>query len=189
MGPAAQNAVFNLGGADVQGGQLVFDYNGAASPAATIEGLLTDSCHDGLWDVGQFRSSTAALAGLTLGWFDDGSSKVTVMPTYAGDFNLDVRSTALDLDIWKSNAGAGTTWQRATPTTTAPSTEWTWIWKATVGLPPVGGGRSLAGLLPSESPSLEPWRCWPPGWLACSLAPGGNKGNGYSRAIAEAWPL
>ena len=38
LAAAAQNAVFNLGGADVQSGKLVFDYNGDASPAATIEG-------------------------------------------------------------------------------------------------------------------------------------------------------
>ena len=34
--PAAQNAVFTLGGADIQLGKMVFDYNGTTSPAATI---------------------------------------------------------------------------------------------------------------------------------------------------------
>ena len=107
LAAAAQNAVFNLGGADVQGGKLVFDYNGAASPAATIQSLLTASCDGGLWDIGQFRDSTAASSGLTLGWFDDGSSKVTVMATYAGDFNLDGVVNDLDLDIWTANFGTG----------------------------------------------------------------------------------
>ena len=32
LGAAAQSAVFNLGGADVRGGKLVFDYNGASQP-------------------------------------------------------------------------------------------------------------------------------------------------------------
>ena len=90
---------------------MVFDYNGGTSPAATIQGLLTASCHGGLWDIGQFRSSTAGATGLTLGWLDDGSSKVTVMATYAGDFNLDGVVNNLDLDIWKANFGIGTTWQ------------------------------------------------------------------------------
>ena len=58
MGPAAQNAVFNLGGADIQAGKLVFDYNGSTSPATTIRSLLTASYHGGLWDIGQFRDST-----------------------------------------------------------------------------------------------------------------------------------
>ena len=56
---------------DVQGGRLVFDYNGAASPAATIEGLLNASYDGGQWDVGLFKNSTAGTSGLTLGWLDD----------------------------------------------------------------------------------------------------------------------
>ena len=110
LAPAAQNAVFNLGGADVQGGRLVFDYNGAASPAATIKSLLTNSYDGGLWDTGKFRSSTAGVTGLTLGWFDDGSSKVTVMATYAGDFNLDGVVDSQDMDGWTANFGMGTAW-------------------------------------------------------------------------------
>ena len=34
LGPAAQSAVFSLGGADVQAGRLAFDYNGTVSPAS-----------------------------------------------------------------------------------------------------------------------------------------------------------
>ena len=110
LAAAAQNAVFNLGGADVQGGRLVFDYNGAASPLATIKSLLSGSCDGGRWDIGQFRDSTAASTGLTLGWFDDGSSRVTVMSTYAGDFNLDGVVNDLDLGIWSANFGSGAAW-------------------------------------------------------------------------------
>ena len=112
LGPSAQNCVFNLGGADIQSGKMVFDYAGSASPATTIEGLLNASYDGGLWDVGQFRDSTAAATGLTLGCLDDGSGHVTVMATYPGDFNLDGVVDSLDRDIWFANAGTGTTWQQ-----------------------------------------------------------------------------
>ena len=106
LATAAQNTVFSLGGADVQGGKMIFDYNGVISPAATIQSLLTASCHGGLWNIGRFRSSTAASTGLTLGWFDNPAAhSVTVMATYAGDFNLDGVVNNLDLDIWTANFG------------------------------------------------------------------------------------
>ena len=105
LAAAAQNAVLNLGGADIRGGGIVFDYNGASSPATTIKNLLTASCNGGLWNTGKLKNSTAATSGLTLGWFDDGSSDVVVMATYAGDFNLDGAVSLADLDVWKSNLG------------------------------------------------------------------------------------
>jgi autotransporter-associated beta strand protein len=111
LAAAAQNVVFNLGGADVQGGKLVFDYNGASSPAATILNLLKADYDGGLWDVGQLKNTTAATTGLTLGWLDNGSSTVTVMATYAGDLNLDGIVNDQDLNTWMSYAGTGTTWQ------------------------------------------------------------------------------
>ena len=147
LGPAAQNAVFSLGGADIQAGRLDFDYNGALSPAATIQSLLSSSRHGGLWDIGQFRSSTAAGAGLTLGWFDDGSSKVTVMATYAGDFNLDGVVTNLDLDTWKANFGSGTAWQMGDANYDGAVNGLDLdMWKANVGLPPIVGGSSVVGV-------------------------------------------
>jgi autotransporter-associated beta strand protein len=112
MGSSAQNCVFNLGGADVWGGKIVFDYAGTTSPAATIQSRLTASCDGGLWNVGQFKSLTAGSTGLTLGWLDNGSSTVTVMPTYAADFTLDGSVNLLDLSIWATNTGfTGTNWQ------------------------------------------------------------------------------
>jgi hypothetical protein len=111
--PAAHSAVFNLGGADIQAGSLVFDYAGASDPAATIASLLTASCNGGLWDIGQFRDSTASATGLTLGWSDDASSNhVKVTATYAGDFNLDGVVDNADQAIWFANAFTGTTWQQ-----------------------------------------------------------------------------
>ena len=105
--------MFNLGGADIQAGKIVFDYAGSADPAATIQSLLRASYDGGRWDVGQFRDSTATTTGLTLGCFDDTSlHRVTVMATYPGDFNLDGVVDGRDQAAWLANAFAGTTWQQ-----------------------------------------------------------------------------
>jgi autotransporter-associated beta strand protein len=113
LAATARNPVLNLGGADIQGGKIVFDYAGAADPVATIRGLLAASCDGGRWDVGQFKDSTATATGLTLGIFDDTSShQVKVMATYPGDFNLDGVVDNLDRSIWFANAFTGTTWQQ-----------------------------------------------------------------------------
>ena len=148
LGPAAQNAVFNLGGADVQSGRLVFDYNGAASPAATIEGLLNASYDGGQWDVGLFKNSTAGTSGLTLGWLDDPlAHTVTVMATYPGDFNLDGVVNDQDLDIWMSHAGMGTTWQTGDVNYDGVINGLDLdLLRANVGLPQLGG--SGAGVVP-----------------------------------------
>ncbi len=119
LGPAAYNDVF-LGGANIDAGKIVFNYVGGSSPAATIQSLLIDSYHGGLWDVGEFRSSTAIATGLTLGWLDDGSSAVTVMATYAGDFNLDGVVDSLDRSIWLRTPSPARHGNRVTSTMTAP---------------------------------------------------------------------
>jgi hypothetical protein len=111
LGSAEQNAVFTLGGADIQNGKIIFDYSGASSPIATILDLLADSYNAGHWNVGQFRNSTAQSTGLSLGCSDDGAGKATVMSTYPGDYNLDGVVNHLDLNVFMTNAGKGTTWQ------------------------------------------------------------------------------
>jgi autotransporter-associated beta strand protein/T5SS/PEP-CTERM-associated repeat protein len=113
LGPAAQNCVLNLGGADIQSGAMVFDYTSGADPIATIQSLLKASCDGGRWDVGQFRDSTASATGLTLGCVDNtATDQVKVMATYPGDFNLDGVVDNLDRAIWFANAFTGTTWQQ-----------------------------------------------------------------------------
>ena len=153
LGSAAQNSVFSLGGADIKAGKLVFDYNGIASPAATIQELLTNSYDGGLWNIGQFRDSTVGTTGLTLGCFDDGSSKVTVMATYPGDFNLDGVVDSQDLNIWKANVGTGTaTWQMGDANHDGVVNGLDLdLLRANVGLPQLSGG-SLGENLGGEVP-------------------------------------
>jgi hypothetical protein len=88
---------------------MLFDYAGSSSPAATVQSLLTASSHGELWDVGKSMDLTTATSGLTLGWSDNGSSAVTVMATYPGDFNLDGVVNAADLNIWFTVGFTGST--------------------------------------------------------------------------------
>ena len=109
----AQNCVLNVGGADIQSGSLVFDYAAGADPIATIQSLLKASYDGGHWDVGQFRDSTAAATGLTLGCVDNtATDQVKVMATYPGDFNLDGVVDSRDYAIWAGNVFTGSTWQQ-----------------------------------------------------------------------------
>jgi fibronectin-binding autotransporter adhesin len=129
-GAGAQNAVLNLGGTDLQGGTILFNYSAggtASDPVATITSLLTASAGGGTataWTTGKFKDSTAGTTGLTLGWIDNPTSSpltsgaatipaftTEVKATYPGDFNLDGVVNLQDLDIWKANfGGASGTW-------------------------------------------------------------------------------
>jgi autotransporter-associated beta strand protein len=113
LGPAAQNCIFNLGGADIQSGAIIFDYAGGADPIATIQSMLKASRDGGRWELEQFRDSTALATGLTLGCFDNtATGQVKVMATYPGDFNLDGVVDNQDRAIWFANAMTGATWQQ-----------------------------------------------------------------------------
>jgi autotransporter-associated beta strand protein len=146
LAPAAQNCVLNVGGADIQAGRIVFDYAGAADPAATIRSLLAASYHGGLWDVGQFTNSTAAATGLTLGCFDDTSAgQVKVMATYPGDFNLDGMVDNFDRNIWFANAFTGTNWQQGDANYDGEVNGLDRdLWFAHAGLPPIAGSSPSA---------------------------------------------
>jgi hypothetical protein len=88
------------GGADVQGGRLVFDYTGPGdNPALTVNGLLATSFNSpgGFTNTANRLISTTATGTLGLGMYDNGVSKVIVGYTVLGDANLDgaaMRSTS-----------------------------------------------------------------------------------------------
>ena len=103
-----------LGGADLQGGQLLFDYAGT-SPAATIESILAAG-YAAKFAPGSacIYSSTAAANGWVLGWADNGAGVVTVAPVLPGDANWDGRVDINDLTVVLTNfGGTGMTWQGA----------------------------------------------------------------------------
>lgn len=144
LGSAAHNAVLSLGGADIQSGKVVFDYSGV-SPASTILGLLTTSYHGGQWDTGQFKNTTALTTGLTLGWLDNSTTHaVTVMATYAGDFNLDGVVNDSDRNIMFSHLGRTGNWSAGDANYDGRIDLLDWnLWKSAIGLPALSG--ALAG--------------------------------------------
>jgi autotransporter-associated beta strand protein len=169
LGPSAQNCVFNLGGADIQSGKMMFDYAGLTSPAAMVRSLLTASYHGGLWDVGQLKNSTAGANGLTLGWSDNGSNAVTVMATYPGDFSLDGVVNGTDLDIWFANAGKGTTWRQGDANYDGVINGLDFdLWMAHVGLPPIVGAPPGGAAPLPEPTALSLLAVGLPGLLVCA---------------------
>ena len=122
LGLAAQSAVLSHGGADVQAGQLLFNYAGGGDPAATIHGLLASSYNaaGGAFSSGQIFSSTVGEAGLALGWTDDTASQtVIVKPAMFGDATLDGVVNFDDLVKVLTNYNQSGTWDGATSPTTA----------------------------------------------------------------------
>jgi autotransporter-associated beta strand protein len=153
LGPAAQYVALSLGGADIQSGKMIFDYVPDSDPAATIRSLLIASYDGGRWDIGQFRNSTVASTGLTLGWLDDPvTHSVTVMATYPGDFNLDGVVNAADMSIIRSNIGGPGNWAMGDVNYDGVINLVDWnAWKACLGLAPLESaseGGNSAGAIP-----------------------------------------
>jgi formylglycine-generating enzyme len=118
LASAAQSAVFNLGGVDIQAASLGGGTISAAKLVfsggvvnSIVDAAMKASYGGGDWSGGKFISSNAVALGLTLGWRNDGAGNIIVMPTYAGDFNLDGSVNLDDLEIWEDNAGIGSIWQ------------------------------------------------------------------------------
>ena len=147
LAPAAQNAVFNLGGADVKTGKLALRLRCRHQPGR----------HDR--ELADRQLPRRSLGHRPVPEFDRGgnridvglvrrrSSKVTVMATYAGDFNLDGIVNGTDLDTWKANLGAGSAWQTGDANYDGAVNGLDLdMWKAHVGLPPVSGSSGVAGV-------------------------------------------
>jgi autotransporter-associated beta strand protein len=118
LGAAAQNAIFKLGGADIRAGKIVFDYNGATSPAAAVLTALQDGYSHGFASGKLFTStgSSAAFPGpYALGWSDDGAaSGVRVQVAVYGDADLSGKVDFSDLGTVIANYGmtSGATWSQ-----------------------------------------------------------------------------
>ena len=146
---------------------MVFDYTSTEDdPAAMIESLLVAGSLTG-WTSGQIRNTTAGTTGLTLGWADDTTGhQVTVMATYAGDFNIDGEVNLADLDIWKANVGL------SSPTFAMGDSNYDGAvnlgdldaWKATVGFSVAGSFGSMSVGSPVPEPGtfalLLPVAAW-----------------------------
>jgi autotransporter-associated beta strand protein len=115
LGVNAQSPVLTAspGGADVQGGRLIFDYSGA-SIGPSINSMLATSYNSagGFTNTANRLISTTATGTLGLGMTDDGVSKVTVGYTVFGDANLDGKVNALDFNALATNFGksSGALW-------------------------------------------------------------------------------
>jgi autotransporter-associated beta strand protein len=97
----------------VNGGTLVFDYTNTTFPTATLRSRLATSYAGGVnsFTTGPFRS-TGADSRHGLGYFDDGSSKVTVKLTYYGDADLSGAVDTSDFMTLSQHFGStNATWQ------------------------------------------------------------------------------
>ena len=97
--------------ANVQAGNLVFDYNGGSTVAPTVLSTLTAG-YDlaDKFSAGQIRSTTDT-AAIGLGWKDDSVAKqVLVKRTYYGDASLDGQVDVADLGILASNWQTSQIW-------------------------------------------------------------------------------
>jgi autotransporter-associated beta strand protein len=110
----SQATVFTAGrgGADIQGGRVVFDYNTATDHVAQIKTMLHDGFNEPTkFATGAIRSSTATSA-IGLGYINDAAAKqMTVAYAYYGDSNLDGKVNALDFNAVATNFGqSGKEW-------------------------------------------------------------------------------
>ena len=102
LGTAAQSAVFS-NGANVEGGNLVFDYVTGSDPISTIVADIKS----------RLIYNSAATTTYGLGYVNDGAGQVTVMDALYGDANLDGTVNGADLNVVLSNYNqTGMTWSQ-----------------------------------------------------------------------------
>jgi hypothetical protein len=97
--------------ADIQDGNLVFDYNGGSSVGNTVKGILTAGyALPDKFSAGQIRSTTDTTA-IGLGWKDDSVAKqVLVKRTYYGDADLNGQVDVNDLGTLATNWQTSQIW-------------------------------------------------------------------------------
>ncbi len=107
----AKTPVLNNGGADVQGGRLVLDYNDTGV-TPDVKGILTAGYgQTPKFNSGQIRTSNPADTAKGLGWKDDAAAKqVTVGYTWYGDANLDGQVDVTDLGALATNWQTSSVW-------------------------------------------------------------------------------
>ena len=111
---ASWTPVLSGGGANVQSGQMVFNYASGTSPYSTINSILATSCGGDLSfsqaNGGKIYSSTALANGMALGCADLGvigsSNQVVVRYTFFGDADCDGVVTPTDLGLLLGNLGS-----------------------------------------------------------------------------------
>ena len=178
----------SYGGANVMGGELVFDYTGTSDPLALVLSDLENSYSNG-WASGQIYSTTAASNGWALGYVDNGTT-ITVMPALRGDANLDGRVDINDLTIVLTNYGkTGATWSEGDFNYhgTVDINDLTIVlanYNQTLGAS--GVGSSAAGVI-SAVPEPCAWPCWPRAWPVCWPAPGESGSNQVISAPLSLW--
>ena len=97
-------------GADIQGGQLVFDYSAGSDPVTTVRSNLRTSFvaggGGGTLNSGPMYTSTGSVHGYGLSYVDDATAHtVTVQQALYGDATLDGGVTVEDLTKLLSNLG------------------------------------------------------------------------------------
>ena len=156
------------GGADIQGGEIIFDYTGDPDPASTIQSLLTTSYGASPhFAAGKIKDSTAAATGVALGWADDTThSRVTVMATYYGDANLDGTVNSEDMAIlWTPWNWTTMTWSQGDFNYSGTVDKWDSLLLGNdfhFGMP---SAPSLLWSPPSNSPDPTVWDLTTPNWF------------------------
>jgi autotransporter-associated beta strand protein len=115
IGSNAWNTVFNMGGANIQGGKLVLDYTNGSSPASSVLSILEASYGDGsnpfsVDNGAKIYNSTAKDTDRVLAWVDDSVNRVTIMSTLRGDVDLNGTVDVTDLSLLASHWSAAAAW-------------------------------------------------------------------------------
>jgi hypothetical protein len=105
--------VLSNGGADVQGGRLILDYNDTGTSLAPTVLSILDAGYiqPSKFSSGQIRTTNPASSTRGLGWKEDASAKqVTIAYTYYGDTNLDGQVDVTDLGALATNWQTSNVW-------------------------------------------------------------------------------